>query len=106
MYLLSSWDEMDVGVEFLAKHIWATEDDKTGFLSVVVDIFNRLYLKEWPISFTMVPMSTRKKSIRNEDNWENSTNRNMRFFWWMIKILYLVIPSYGKNSKNRKMSMN
>ena len=41
MSLLSRWDDMDVGIESL---VWAAEDDKTGFLSVGVDIFDRLYL--------------------------------------------------------------
>ena len=35
---------MDVGVELLADDVWAAEDDKTGFLSVGVDIFDQLYL--------------------------------------------------------------
>ena len=41
---------MDVPVELLAYNVRASEDDKTGFLSVGVDIFDRLYLKERPIS--------------------------------------------------------
>ena len=45
MSLLSSWDEMDVCVELLADDVWSDEDDKTGFLSVGVDIFDQLYLK-------------------------------------------------------------
>ena len=45
MSLLSSLDEMDVRVELLADDIWAAEDDKAGFLSVGVDIFDLLYLK-------------------------------------------------------------
>ena len=60
MSLLSSWDDMDVRVELLAEDVWAAEDDKTGFLSVGVDIFYRLYLKERSISLPMVPMSTIK----------------------------------------------
>ena len=35
---------MDVGVELLANDVWAAEDDKTGFLSVVGDIYDWLYL--------------------------------------------------------------
>ena len=38
MYLLSRWDDMDGGIELLAYDVWAAEDDKTGFLSVGVDI--------------------------------------------------------------------
>ena len=49
---------MDVHVELLADDVWAAEDDKTGFLSVGVDDFDRLYLKERPISLPMVQIST------------------------------------------------
>ena len=55
--LLFSWYEMDVRVELLAYNSWADEDDKTGFLSVEVHIFDQLYLKELPISLPVVPMS-------------------------------------------------
>ena len=44
MSLLSSWDEMDVGVKLLADNVLSAEDDKTGFLSVAVDIFDWFYL--------------------------------------------------------------
>ena len=43
MSLLSRWDYMDGGIKLLADGVWAAEDDKTGFLSVGVDIFDRLY---------------------------------------------------------------
>ena len=52
---------MDVYVELLADDVWAAEDDKTGFLSVEVDSFDRLYLKERLISLPMVPMSTKNQ---------------------------------------------
>ena len=80
MFLLSSWDDMDVRVELLADDVWAAEDDKTGFLSVGVNIFNILYLKERPIFLPMVQISTRKRKMINEDKLEISTNRNMRCF--------------------------
>ena len=64
MYLLSSWDEMDVRVELLADYLWEAEDDKTGFLSVGVDIFDCLYLKEQRISLPMVPNEFYKTKIR------------------------------------------
>ena len=51
---------MDVPAELLPYNVWAAEDDKTGFLSVGLDIFDRLYLKERIISLLMVPMSTIK----------------------------------------------
>ena len=66
MSLLSSLDEMDVPVELLAYNVWAAEDDKTGFLSVGVDIFDQLFLKERPIYLPMVTMSTIK---RKYDKW-------------------------------------
>ena len=44
MYLLSRWDDMDGGIELFADDVWAAEDDKTGFLSFGLDIFDQLYL--------------------------------------------------------------
>ena len=58
---LSSWDEMDISVKLLLYNVWAAEDYKTGSLSVGVDIFDWLYLKEQPISLPMVPISTMKQ---------------------------------------------
>ena len=52
---------MDVNVELLADDVCAAEEDKTGFLSVRVDIFDRLYFKEQPIFLPMVTMSTIKR---------------------------------------------
>ena len=37
--LLSRWDDMNGGIKLLADDVWAAEDDKTGFLSVGVNIF-------------------------------------------------------------------
>ena len=54
---------MDVCVELLADDVWAAKDDKIDFLSVGVDIFDQLYLKERPISVPMVPMSTMKQKM-------------------------------------------
>ena len=41
--LLSSWDEMGVPVKLLTYYAWAPEDDKIGFLSVEVDIFELIF---------------------------------------------------------------
>ena len=71
MSLLSSWDEMGVHAKLLADDVWGAKDDKTGFLSVEVDIFEQLYLKERPIPLPMVPMSTINENMGNEDNWES-----------------------------------
>ena len=64
---LSSWDEMKVCVKLLADDAWADEEYKTGFLSVGVDIFDRLYLKEQPIYLPMVTMSIMKRIY---DKWD------------------------------------
>ena len=49
---------MDVPVELLADDAWASEDDKTGFLTFGVDSFNQLYLKIRPIPLTTMQIST------------------------------------------------
>ena len=59
--LLSSWYEKDVFVRLLADDVWAAEDDTTGFLSVGMDIFDWLRLKERSIPLPMVPMITIKQ---------------------------------------------
>ena len=61
MYLCWSWWDIIVGVKLVVYDVWFAEDDNTGFLSVGLDIFYRLYLKELPISFPMMPMSTINK---------------------------------------------
>ena len=58
---ISSWDDIIVCLKLLVYDVWFSEDDKTGFLSVGVDIFDRLYLKERPISLPMVTMSSIKQ---------------------------------------------
>ena len=52
---------MDVCVELLADYVWASEDNKSGFLSVGEGIFDRLDLKERSISLPMVTMSSIKR---------------------------------------------
>ena len=43
MYLLSRWYYTDGGIKLIPDGVWEAEDDKTGFLSVGVDIFDLLY---------------------------------------------------------------
>ena len=57
----SSWYDIIVRVKLLVYDVWFAEYDKTGFLSVGVDIFDQLYLKERPISLPMVPMISIKQ---------------------------------------------
>ena len=57
MSLCWSWWDIIVGFELVVYDVWFAEDDNTGFLSVGVDIFDQLYLKERPIYLPMVPMS-------------------------------------------------
>ena len=54
----SNWDDIIVRDKLVVYDVWFSEDNITGFLSVGVDIFHQLYLKERPISLPMVPMST------------------------------------------------
>ena len=65
--LLSSWDYMIVRVKLLVYDVWSAKEDRIGFLSVGVDIFDWLYLKERPIYFSMVTVSTIKQIY---DKWD------------------------------------
>ena len=38
-----SWWDIKVGVKLVVYDVWFAEDDNTGFLSVGLDIFDRLY---------------------------------------------------------------
>ena len=67
MCLLSCLDEIDVSVELLADDVWEADDDKPGFLSVVVNIFDRIFLYKRPISLPMVENSNKN---RKYDKWE------------------------------------
>ena len=58
---------MIVCVKLLEYDVWSVEEDKTGFLSVGVNNFDRLYFKEGPISLPMVTMSTIKQIY---DKWD------------------------------------
>ena len=58
---------MYVCVKLFSDDVWAAEEDKTGSLSVAADIFDRLYLKEWPIYLPMVTMSTIKRIYDEQD---------------------------------------
>ena len=93
---------MDLLIKLLAYNEWAAEDDKTGFLSVGVDIFDGLYLKERPIYLPMVTMSTKTENMRNEDNRENSINRNMWFFDEWSRYYVWLYPPYGKTRNIEK----
>ena len=57
---------MDVRVKLLADDVWAAEYDTKYLLSVGVDIFDWLYLKERPIALPMATMSTIKQKY---DKW-------------------------------------
>ena len=59
--LFWSWYDIIVRVELVVYDVWCAEDDNTGFLSVGVDIFDQLYLKERPIPLPMGSISTIKQ---------------------------------------------
>ena len=89
---------MDVRVKLLADDVWASEDDITSYLSVEVNSFDQLYMKEWTIYLPIVQISTIKEHMINEDNWENSTNWNMSFLnEWSKYIVGWLSPPYENN---------
>ena len=94
---------MDVPVELLADDVWAAEDNKTGFLSVGVDGFDRLYLKKRPISLPMVQTSTIKLKYDKWGEGRKLSKSKYDIFWWMIQILCLVRPPYGKFEKSKNV---
>ena len=59
MFLLSSWDKMDVRFGLLADDVWAAEDDKRDGLSVGVHSFDWLFLLRQPISLLKMQISTK-----------------------------------------------
>ena len=72
--LFSSWYDIIVRVELVVYDVWFAEDDNTGFLSVGVDMFDWLYLKERPISLPKAKMSTITEIYTiNEIMWQKST---------------------------------
>ena len=85
-----SWWDIIFRVELVVYDVWFAEDDNTGFLSVGLDIFDRFYLKERPISLPMVPMSTINKKYgksyyvrridKNRNMWKKlMNNQNIMF---------------------------
>ena len=54
---------MIVRIKLLVYDVWSAEEDKTGFLSVEVDIFDQLYLKEQPIFLAHVDNEYYKTNI-------------------------------------------
>ena len=61
MFLLWIWEEIHVRVELRADDVWESKDDKIGLLSVVVDSFESVIFEKWPISLSMVKMSTKNQ---------------------------------------------
>ena len=97
MSLLSSWDDMDVRVELLADDAWEADHDKTGFLSVEVNSFYGLFWKNNQFPCPWCKLVLKNENMRNEDKWESSTNRNMRFFdEWSIYYVCEIIKKIEK----------
>ena len=97
---------MDVRVELLAYNVWSAEDYKTGFLSVGVDIFNKLYLKERPISLTMVPMSTINRKYEKRGYMRKLDKSKYEIFLMNDQNIIFGYTLPIKNSKNRKRQIN
>ena len=92
--------------ELLADDAWESEYDKTGFFSVVVDIFDHLFLKndQFPCSWCKIWLKT--ENMINEDKQENSKNRKMRKQLMNDRFFVLVIPPPMKGPKNLKLLNN
>ena len=105
VFLLSSWDDMDVCVELLLDDAWAAEDDKTSFLSVGVDILDQLNLKERPISLPKVLISAKKRKYEKWGQVRKLTKSKYDIFSSMIKIICFVIPPFmEKLEKSRNIN--
>ena len=79
---------MDVCVELLADDIWAAEEYKTSLLSVGVDLFDWLYLKQRPISLPMVTISNIKIKY--------DKSKYVIYFMNDQNIMFGLSPPYGK----------
>ena len=78
--LFLSLDEIDVRVELLSDDVWEAEYDKTGFFSVGVDSFDRLFLKDKQFPCPWCKIVLKIENMVIEDKWESSTNQKIRFF--------------------------
>ena len=105
MSLLLSLDEIYVRVELLADGVWGAEYDKTGFLSVGVNIFNRLFLKNNQFPCPWWKLLLKNGNMINNDKWESSTNRQL-VFKMNDQNSFSLDPHIWKRSENRKMSIN
>ena len=83
------WDVIG-GFEIVIHDVWFAEDDNTYFFRVGLDDLGQLYLKERPISLTMVPISTINTNMVNNIMWEELTKIEIcAIIWWIIKIFCL-----------------
>ena len=100
------WDGFSC--QIVCRWCMISEEDKTGFLTVGVDIFDRLYLKEQPIFFPMVKISTIKRRYKNEDKWENSTKTEIWdvFYEWSKFYVWLSPPLEKSKNVNPLILMN
>ena len=68
-------------------------------MSVGVDIFDQLYLENGQFTCPWCKLVLQNENMRNEDKWEISTNRNMRFFYEWSKYIFWFNPTYEKDRK-------
>ena len=83
MSLLSSRDKIDARIKLLADGVWEAEDDKTGLLSVGVDSFGQIFLKNDQFPCPWCNLVLKIENMINENKWESSTNRKKL---WIIGI--------------------
>ena len=106
MYLLSSWDEIDVRVKWLVDDVWESEDDKTCFLSVGVDSFDRLFLKNDQFPCPRWKLVLKNENMINKDKREISKNWKMIFFdeWW--KYIFWLDPLQKRSKIEKYQAIN
>ena len=104
MSLLSSWYEMDVCAKLLADDVWAAEDDKTSFLSVEVDSFDQLFLKERPISLLMVQISTIKLKYDKLGSERKLNKSKYEIFIYDQNIMFGYNPPMEKLEKSKNFN--
>ena len=96
---------MNILVKFLADDVWASEENKTGFLIVGVDIIESIIFERTTNFLAHGDNEYYKTKIWLMRLCEKTQqNRNMWKFWWMIKILCLGYPPPMEKLENQNIN--
>ena len=86
--------------KLLVYDVWFAKDYKKGFLSVRVDTFGWLYLKEQPISLPMATMSSIKQLYDSEKTQQKS--KHVKILIHNQSIMFGLSLPYGNTRKIEK----